>query len=169
MAENQTPSSNDIALALIKHFEGCRLTAYVLSGESWATIGWGHTIPFSEHGKIITQADADALLASDLATRDADLKDQLGIAIYSSLTPNQLGATLSFKYNCKPTLFDNSTFLMLLRLDKIADAQNEFKRWVYGEGHVALPGLVSRRSAEAFVFSGGSIDELEKVKHWFQN
>jgi GH24 family phage-related lysozyme (muramidase) len=156
----------EIAIILIKHFEGCRLVAYQFPGEtSWATIGYGHWLPLSQLDTVITQLDADELLETDLTLRDNDLREQLG-AVYSSLIPGQLGATLSFKFNCLPTLFDNSTFLMLMRQGALVKAQAEFKRWIYGEGRIALPGLVRRRKCEAFIYGGGTIEELEK-SNWF--
>jgi len=70
----------EIALALIKHFEGCRLVAYVLPGEDWATIGYGHAIPLSQRNRIIIQQEADELLETDLTERNDDLKDQNTLA-----------------------------------------------------------------------------------------
>jgi len=55
---------------------------------------------------------------------------------------------------------------MLLKQGCFVKAQAEFKRWIYGEGHIPLPGLVRRRKCEEFVFAGGSIGELEK-QNWF--
>ena len=55
-------------LDLIKHFEGCRLTAYPdpgTGGDPW-TIGYGHTGPDVYLGVTITQAEADHLLKQDL-------------------------------------------------------------------------------------------------------
>jgi lysozyme len=166
-------TGEETALAIIKEFESCKLQAYVLENETWATIGWGHAIPLAEKNKTISQGEADQLLANDFNFKINDLKlqlghqDEFGQTIYEKLNPNQLGATLSFKYNCKPILFDNSTFLILLKQSNFQAAGQEFKRWIYGEGHIALPGLVRRRHCEDFVYYGGSIDDLVK-QHWFQ-
>lgn len=54
-------------LALIKHWEGCRLTAYKpVKGEKYWTIGWGHYGPDVRQGQTITQTQADAMLKRDL-------------------------------------------------------------------------------------------------------
>ena len=45
----------------IKEKEGCRLTAYQLSGEQYYTIGYGHYGPDVSKGQKITQAKADEL------------------------------------------------------------------------------------------------------------
>ena len=55
---------NETGIALIKRFEGCRLTAYKCSAGVW-TIGYGHTSGVHS-GQAITQAQADALLRQDL-------------------------------------------------------------------------------------------------------
>jgi lysozyme len=52
-------------IALIKQFEGCRLSAYRdVSGV--LTVGWGHTGKDVTKGLTITQARADTLLRQDL-------------------------------------------------------------------------------------------------------
>ena len=55
-------------LALLKQFEGCNLTAYQDQRGVW-TIGYGHTGPEVKEGLVSTQAQADAQLAADVATR----------------------------------------------------------------------------------------------------
>jgi lysozyme len=155
----------EIALALIRHFESCRLKAYVFPGEHFPTIGWGHALSPGEENTTITQEQADELLDNDLDERMTDLKRQLAIE-YSKLTAGQLGATLSFKYNCKPVLFNTSRFLHLIRKGDLLNAQAEFKRWIHGENNVVLEGLVRRRKCEEFVFAGGSVAELISL-NWF--
>jgi GH24 family phage-related lysozyme (muramidase) len=155
----------EIALALIRHFEGCKLHAYVFPGESWCTIGYGHTLPLSQINLTISEKQAADLLTRDLLIVRKDLRLQLGPAYYR-LTEGQLGATLSFKFNCKPSLFNNSTFLALLKQQQFEAAQSELRKWVYGEGRVRLPGLVRRRKCEEYVFAGGSVTQLVR-RNWF--
>jgi|LakMenEpi03Aug12_release.lakeMendotaPanAssembly.Ray.scaffolds.fasta_scaffold316267_2 lysozyme len=163
---NSPQDGREIAIALIKHFEGCKLHAYVLPGENWATIGWGHTIPLADADKIITPQEADNFLQSDLNNRDAELKTQLG-EVYYDLTSGQLAATLSFKYNCRPDLFNKSTFLYLLKNRQFDQAKNQLPRWIYDERHIALPGLIRRRKCEEFIFAGGTISQLIEL-NWYQ-
>ena len=77
-------------LALIKQFEGCRLTAYKpVPTEKYWTIGWGHYGPDVREGDRITQAEADAMLAED-CQRFADAVDDPG---YVPLTDKLLAQT----------------------------------------------------------------------------
>lgn len=55
---------NKETIALIKKFEGCRLTSYQDSVGVW-TIGYGHTAGV-KRGMKITQAQAEKYLAEDL-------------------------------------------------------------------------------------------------------
>ncbi len=87
-------------IALIKSFEGCKLTAYkAVSTEKHYTIGWGHYGADVKAGQSISQGEADALLLSDLQqfvkytnTHTSSLK----------LNQNQFDALVSFCYNCGP-------------------------------------------------------------------
>ena len=80
-------------LNLIKSFEGCRLTAYRCPAGVW-TIGWGHTGGVYE-GQTITQAQADEMLVSDLASYERKVDK------YSSYgwNQNEFDALVSFAYN----------------------------------------------------------------------
>ena len=88
-------------LALIKKFEGCRLTAYKpVPTEKYWTIGWGHYGPDVREGDRITQAEADALLASD-CQRFADAVDNTAYCPLTAwLNANQRDALISFAFNC---------------------------------------------------------------------
>ena len=60
-------------LQLIKSWEGCRLCAYpdpASGGAPW-TIGYGHTGPEVHQGLAISQQQAEAWLAEDIATAAA--------------------------------------------------------------------------------------------------
>ena len=58
----------NLAVPLIKTFEGCRLTAYQDSASIW-TVGYGHTGGVTA-GYVITQENADQLLVADLTKAD---------------------------------------------------------------------------------------------------
>lgn len=160
-------TGEQLAMELVRHYEGCKLHPYRFPGESWWTVGWGHALGAGEKIQPITQVEADSLLERDLEKTRAELQKQLGYNL-AELTPGQLGATLSFKYNCKPVLFAKSTFLQLLRKRACAEAANELKRWVHGERGVVLRGLVARRTAEDFIFRGGSLLDLVQKHNWYQ-
>lgn len=158
-------NGRQIADAVIRHFEGCHLTSYVFARENQATIGWGHAIPLRKHPMNITQQYADSLLGMDIDVRLAELKRQIGDIVFNKLTPGQLGAAISFKYNCKKTSFDNSTFLRLLKAGRISEAGHELKRWCYGGG-VRLEGLARRRKVEEAIWFGTPLDEIKKA-NWY--
>ena len=88
-------------LALIKRFEGCRLTAYKpVPTEKYWTIGWGHYGPDVREGDRITQAEADAMLAAD-CQRFADAVDNPAYCpLTARLNDNQRDALISFAFNC---------------------------------------------------------------------
>lgn len=143
------PQINAAGLDLIKSFEGCELTAYRDSG-GIATVGWGHTGPGTPPvGDSITQAQADAFLASDVKYAEGVVADSVEIA----LTPNQFSALVSFEYNTGS--LPGSTMLKLLNSNDIAGAAAQFDNWVYADvngDEVKLDGLVRRRAAEKALF-----------------
>lgn len=83
-------------IALIKEFEGCRLTVY-LDPIGVPTVGYGHTkgITKAMVGKKISQALADQYLREDLETAE-NAVEKLGI----DFNINQFSALVSFTFNC---------------------------------------------------------------------
>lgn len=141
--------TSDKGIALIKSFEGCRLTAYLCPAGVW-TIGYGHTAGVVQ-GQTITQAQADELLKSDLVKYENYV-----ISTGLTLNQNQFDALVSFTYNCGAgnlkKLIANRT------LPEIAEAMLLYNK---GGGKV-LAGLVRRREAERNLF-------LENVKMEVKN
>jgi len=135
-------------LNLIKQFEGCRLKAYKpFSYEKYWTIGWGHYGADVKEGQTITQAEADALLVSDLAKYVAYVNNAAYVPITASLTQNQFDALVSFTYNC------GSGCLKTLCKDRTV-AQIAAKIPLYNKsGGKVITGLVRRRAAEQALFS----------------
>lgn len=139
------------ARALIRKYEGCRLTAYQCSAKKW-TIGWGNT--FYEDGSTvkrgdkITQERADKLFAI--------LLDQFanGIRplIKKPINDNQFGALLSFAYNAGISAFGRSTLLKIVNSNPNNPAiRLEFMKWV-NRGTPSEKGLTRRRQAEADLY-----------------
>ena len=91
----------EAGLALIRQFEGCRLTAYkaVLTEKYW-TIGWGHYGPDVEEGQTITQAEADRLLKADCQRFADAVDDPKNCPLAEELNDNQRDALISFTFNC---------------------------------------------------------------------
>jgi GH24 family phage-related lysozyme (muramidase) len=138
-------------IALIKQFEGFRARAYQDVVGKW-TIGYGHLIRAFEMAKYInaalTEAEASALLLSDVATAEIYLN-----GVLPALNQSQFDALCSFIFNLGLGAFEKSTLLMLCKQGKYDAAANEFKRWSFA-GNVRSAGLMRRRLAERDLFLG---------------
>lgn len=137
-------------LALTESFEGLRLQAYYdLHGI--LTIGYGHTGPDVTPGMVITQAQAEALLANDIQSAASCVNT----AIIVSLTQPEFDALVDFVYNIGCSAFCRSTLRNLINLEQYSDAAQQFKLWDHINGKV-VAGLFRRRSAEADEFNSMS-------------
>ncbi|HSG56587.1 MAG TPA: lysozyme [Paracoccaceae bacterium] len=135
-------------IAHIKHFEGCRLSAYPdpgTGGDPW-TIGWGATGAGIAPGTVWTQDQADARLVADVARHAADVVQVIGKA---ATTQGQFDALVSFHYNTGA--IGKATLTRLHVAGDHAGAARQFARWVFAGGRI-LPGLVRRREAEAALY-----------------
>lgn len=137
-------------LDLIKSFEGCELTAY-RDPVGILTIGYGHTGSDVVDGQVITQEQADALLASDVVVTAKGVEDSL----WRSVSQHQFDALVSFAYNVGLGAFKQSTLLRFVDAGNYQAAADQFRLWVHA-GSEVLPGLVRRRAAEATLFREGS-------------
>lgn len=140
-------------LALIKSFEGCRLTAYkAVSTEEHYTIGWGHYGADVKAGQTISQAEADALLLSDLERFVKYTNSYI-----KEFTPNQnqFDSLVSFCYNCGP---GNLKKLLSGRTpEQVADAMALYNK----SGGKVLAGLTRRRAAEQELFNTPETEEKD--------
>jgi lysozyme len=128
--------------AMIRRFEGCRLTPYLCPAGVW-TCGWGSTGPDVFPGRTWTQEYADRRLELDA------LKFANGtLAACPVLSGEALCAISDFAYNLGLGALRASTLRRRLNAGDIEAAKLELARWVRGGGRV-LPGLVIRRAAEA--------------------
>jgi lysozyme len=146
---------NAETIALIKHFEGCKLTAYRDPVGVW-TIGYGLTtgaLPGVSvgAGMTIAQEQADDYLTQVL-TR---FSEKILPGFTRKPTENQFGAFLSLAYNIGFGGFLKST---ALRRFNAGDDQGavEALQWFNKAGGKVLPGLVRRRAAEAALFMRGA-------------
>ncbi|WP_019099941.1 lysozyme [Chromobacterium haemolyticum] len=140
--------TSDAGIALVKSFEGLKLIAYKCPAGVW-TIGYGHTGPDVTPGQVITQAQADALLARDLERFEAGVARLVKVP----MTQNQFDALVCFSYNLGLGALQGSTLLRLLNAGDYAGAAAQFPRWNKAGGK-ELPGLTRRRSAEHALFLG---------------
>ncbi len=156
------------ALALMHHFEECRLVAYRCPADR-PTIGWGMTYyPDGRPvrmGDRITQVQADAMFAQLLARDFAAVVDAaIGSA---ATTPAQFGAMVALAYNIGtgPRIwlpgmkqgFRQSQVYKHHIAGKYDAAALAFGSWTKSGGKV-LAGLVRRRAAEAALYRGDMAD-----------
>jgi len=135
------------AMDLIRANEGLKLRAYRCPAGVW-TIGWGHTRGV-EPGDEISVAEADRLLAEDVAEVERQMLDVLD---HAELTRNQSAALVSFIFNVGIGAFSRSTLCRRIKADPSDPRiRGEFMRWTRGGGNV-LPGLVSRRMQEVALY-----------------
>lgn len=142
--------TSDKGLALIKQFEGCKLTAYQDSVGVW-TIGYGWTQPVDgkplRAGMTIKQETAERLLKTGLVSYESDVSRLVKV----DLTQGQFDALVSFTYNLGARSLSTSTLLRKLNASDYAGAADEFLRWNKAGGKV-LNGLARRREAERALF-----------------
>ncbi|BBK16947.1 MULTISPECIES: lysozyme [Enterobacteriaceae] len=142
--------TSEKGIALIKEFEGCKLTAYRDSVGVW-TIGYGWTQPVDgkpiRAGMTIKQETAERLLKTGLVSYESDVSRLVKVG----LTQGQFDALVSFTYNLGARSLSTSTLLRKLNAGDYAGAADEFLRWNKAGGKV-LNGLTRRREAERALF-----------------
>lgn len=132
----------ELLYALVKRFEGCRLTPYLDVAGVW-TAGWGSTGVDVFPGRAWTQDYADRRMASD-AVRFA----RGTIVLCPNLSEEALCAVADFAYNLGLKRLRTSTLKRKLNAGEMAAARSELLRWVRAGGRIQ-PGLILRRSEEA--------------------
>lgn len=149
--------------ALIERYEGLILQSYddaddrlIYEGGSargTLTIGYGHTsaagLPRVFAGQIITKAQADGILASDLGKVEEDVSRLVKVP----LTQNQYDALVSFQFNTGS--LGRSSLLASLNKKDYKGAADKFMAYVNGRvgGElVPMAGLTRRRTEERKLF-----------------
>lgn len=145
---NNSFTTSEKGLELIKHYEGFSAQAYKCPANIW-TIGYGHTAGVTE-GQTITAEQGEQLLKKDLAHAERSVNSLVKV----TLNQSQFDALVSFVFNLGSGNFQSSTLLKKLNQQDFDGAALEFKKWVKSNGSV-LPGLVKRRNSEAELFSTG--------------
>ena len=117
-----------LAAALIRVFEGVRLTAYQDSGGVW-TIGFGHTGSEVVSGYTITMDQASSLLQSDAAPllKLVEAEPLVAAAAY-----------VSFGYDCG-----------YHTLQTVLSGTTHLENYIHDRHGNVQPGLVTRRGLEA--------------------
>lgn len=136
---------NRAGLDIIKESEGLRLKAYRCPANV-LTIGYGSTGPHVREGLVITEAQADELLRSDLRR----FEDAVAEAAPDA-TDNQFAAMVSLAFNVGEAAFLRSTVLREHRAGNHRAAADAFAMWNKAGGR-ELPGLTKRRAKEAALY-----------------
>jgi lysozyme len=139
----------DVAAALARRFEGCRLRPY-LCPAGVPTIGFGATrypggLAVCLKDPPITREIANDMLLHSVRTiyLPAVLKLCPGID-----TPDRLAAIIDFVFNLGTGRLKASTLRKRINAGRWADVPHELRKWNKGAGKV-LRGLTIRREAEA--------------------
>lgn len=133
-------------LALIKHFEGFRAAPYQCQAGVW-TIGYGHTKGVKKETLLVTESEANTLLAADLSATERSIAR----LVYKPLTQPQFDALCSFTFNLGGGALQRSSLRMALNRGDYESAANQFLRWTWAGG-VKRAGLLHRRKAERALF-----------------
>ena len=140
------------AIELAKRFEGFhkvvradpgRAQPYICPAGYW-TIGYGHLCD-PKHPPI-TEAEAEIYLARDLQT--ALVATLRYCPVLATEPESRLAAIVDFTFNLGAGRLQTSTLRRRINQRDWSSAGQELRRWVYSGGKV-LPGLVTRREAEA--------------------
>lgn len=137
---------NRAGIDLVKQFEGLRLKAYKCPAGVW-TIGYGHTGKDVEKGMVITEAQAEALLVSDLSKFADGVRRRVKVPLNS----NQFSALVSLAFNIGLGAFGKSTLLRKLNAGNYDAAPAQILRW-NKVGDKELRGLTRRREAEVVLW-----------------
>lgn len=151
----------------IHSFEACRLKAYKDVKGVW-TLGWGHTSsagpPRVTAGMVITQAEADAIFARDIANFERDVTSLTnGIA----LAQHEFDALVSLAYNIGTHQkgFAGSSVLKRLREGQRQEAADAMRLWNKSGKLGVVKGLVNRRAAERRLFLTGDYGAPRPEEH----
>jgi lysozyme len=135
--------TSERGIAFIKRNEGFSAHTYNDNGKQ--AIGYGHDLlPEDSYAAGVTEADADALLRKDLATRYEPVVNAL---IPANCTQGQFDALVDFCYNLGPKN------LQTMLSHGWADVPNQIPRWNHVNGQPNA-GLTARRQAEVEMFLG---------------
>ena len=149
----------EIALPIIKAYEGCHLKAYKCPANIW-TIGWGQTGKDIKEGLVWTQEQADKALEVSVK----DFLNEVLKLVKVRARPEQIAALVSFAYNTGIGNLSKSTLLRLINEGRSAnEVLPQFLVWSKGGGKVLL-GLLLRRASEAVVYGGGSFLRFKNIE-----
>lgn len=139
----------EIAIALCKRFEGCRLSPYLCSA-GVPTIGYGAT--FYEDGTRVTLKDPAITHERAINLLKWQVKSKFLPAVTKLCPglddPERLAALIDFTFNLGVSNFKASTLRKRVNEQNWPESKVQIKRWNKAGGRV-LRGLTIRREAEA--------------------
>ncbi len=149
-------------VALLKAVETLRLKPYddqttkeITTWVAGATIGYGHLIPAKQWDTYkagITETQADALFASDLAPFETAVRDSITVG----LQQYEFDALVIFAFNIGASGFKGSSVVKLINNPKAttgyASLEAAWKSWNKSQGKV-MKGLDNRRAAEWRIYT----------------
>ena len=136
----------EIGLALIKKFEGLKLSDYLCPAGK-RTIGYGHTGADVKQGMRISVDQAEEMLRWDVLRFEKSVNELVTVA----MTQGMFDALVSFAFNLGAGSLKQSTLLKKLNGGDVDSAGDEILRWNRAGGKVLI-GLTERRKAENRVF-----------------
>lgn len=141
IAKNYGQWSAEDAVPFIKEWEDFRAKAYKCTSGIW-TVGYGHTADVEE-GDAVTEAQAEAMLRSDLQFTI----DRLAPYINVQLSKSQFVAltSLAFNIGVRGLVGKCPKLMRAVNSGDFETAADEFLDITNG----GVPGLVRRRQAEA--------------------
>ncbi|MCD7822050.1 MAG: glycoside hydrolase family protein [Clostridiales bacterium] len=153
---------NAAGLALIKRFEGCKLTAYQDSVGVW-TIGYGHTGKVDGKsvckGMTITRSKANSLLESDVDKFWGYANNTSYVPLAKSMNENQRSALTSFAFNC------GQSNLKTLCKDRSVAEIGEALLLYNKAGGMVLSGLTARRRAERELYLTEVTHDMDTLRN----
>ena len=148
-------------IALIKKFEGCRLTSYQDQAGVW-TIGYGTTTaaglgPVTK-GQCITQEQADEWLITSLVKYENTVRGGCTV----SPSQNQFDAMVSLCYNIGQPAFLRSSVLRKHNAKDFKGAADSFVLWNKAGG-IVNRGLTRRRIFEEALYARSIVPVSDPV------
>lgn len=148
---------SDHGYAIIKNFEGLRLSAYRDVAGVW-TIGYGSTRyhddkPIKPGDQLASELQADALFRNTMGPYE----DAVNQSVKVQLTQNQFDALVSFTYNEGTGALQGSTLLVKLNEKNYTEAALHFMAWdkitdPKSGRKIICETLVQRRKEESQLF-----------------
>ncbi|WP_259071210.1 lysozyme [Mucilaginibacter sp. X4EP1] len=148
---------SDRGYAIIKNFEGLRLSAYRDVAGVW-TIGYGSTRyhdgkPVKPGDQLSGEMQADAIFRNTMSPYE----DAVNEAVKVPLTQNQFDALVSFTYNEGTGALQESTLLVKLNEKNYVEAATHFMAWdkitdPQTGKKIICDTLVQRRKEESQLF-----------------